>query len=232
MRFWVKKLLLVLTVASFGFFVLSFITNRFCVTEYQKNIYEAFYNTRYGFWGLVIWTIGTLSFLGFIQLHSQIISRVKRFALSLLLLSVGVIIGFFILTDPYSGIGGGWAHVYFQRSGDQDRNRDVHSITLAAELHRDEVGRYPTHLSELGLEPESIIDVITNREYEYAVSADGQSFVVKALMGNHPAASTCQEKMYYRKIQDINGTNLMIDLDGIVLGLNCDDPAYCMGNFH
>lgn len=52
--------------------------------------------------------------------------------------------------------------------------------------------------------------------YQFAISSDGDSFVVKAT--------------FYEQRSKLDQKRLDEDLDGIILGCNCDDPNYCVGS--
>lgn len=50
--------------------------------------------------------------------------------------------------------------------------------------------------------------------YKYAVSDDGSQFILRATFSTRP----------------YSGELLNKDLDGVILGCNCNDPNYCIGS--
>lgn len=138
---------------------------------------------------------------------------------------------FFIFGDPYGGIGGGAAHLYVQRSGDKDRDRDMMNIRLFLEMYKDKYGAYPTDLRKLVDEKltqeERIEDPVTKDIYQYALSNDAGDYILAIRYGVLPAGLKLNR---YLKAagEDLMARKLQNDLDGTLYGVNCDDPIYCV----
>jgi len=97
-------------------------------------------------------------------------------------------------------------------SKDDRRIGDLRQIPIALEMYFDDNKTLPESLSEL--EPKYFPTVpkepTTNQLYEYHVIEGGKSAVIKVVLDNK------------------NYSTLKNDIDGVVSGINCDDPAYCI----
>jgi len=227
-----KTGLIYLAVVIAAYFLTPFLYKQ-CTETYQDSIY-IFLNNEWTL--LVVFGIGILFVLvawvrgSLLNKDKSIINKIISF------LVLGILITFFsyfyyaIVINPYGGIGGGAAHV--ASGGDRRRHNDLLSLQLSLELYLDKNNQYPDSLSKLV--PEFIgkvpTDFATNDPYDYRVSADSKTYVLKTIFGGHQ--QTCRNEHYLSKhnifLDDLDREP---DLDGNVLGLDCNDPAYCIGPY-
>ena len=89
-------------------------------------------------------------------------------------------------------------------------------IQLALELYFDDKGGlYPASLLELEgkFMPTPPRDPATGALYFYGLSSDRQNYVVGA------------------KLEDRNNSELLKDADGLIHGIDCNDPVYCVTTY-
>ncbi|OGZ45300.1 MAG: hypothetical protein A3C84_02015 [Candidatus Ryanbacteria bacterium RIFCSPHIGHO2_02_FULL_48_12] len=141
-------------------------------------------------------------------------------------------LAYHFICNPYGGIGGGAAHVYNVRSGDLDRARDKSSIQLALELYKEKNLHYPERLQELlennYIDSKKITDPITNEVYVYVLWKDGEDYVIKIPFGTLPSTVDFDRHLMKARKSSME-KRLKNDLDGVVSGINCNDPIYCAG---
>ena len=140
-------------------------------------------------------------------------------------LSIGInflaLVAYFFLAGYFH-----WGAKIYTR--DARRIADVKQVLLALELYQKEKGGYPIVTSAcndlsilnkflvpnfISYLPRESLEAQEYTSYKYAVSSDGLQFVVGVTFEKYNSA-------------------LQQDLEGIVLGCNCDDPNYCMGNIN
>jgi hypothetical protein len=202
-----------------------------CTSVFQDKIY-IFLNNEWTLWtilglGVVLillaWIYGSL-----LTKNRSLIKKIITFlalgALVLLLshLYYGAVI------NPYGGIGGGVAHI--ASGGDGRRASDLRSLQLSLEFYLDKHNQYPDSLAKLV--PDFVknvpTDYATNAPYDYRTSVDQSTYVLKTVFGTHK--QTCRDEHYVSKHNVVlNYLKRAPDLDGNVLGLDCNDPAYCIG---
>lgn len=114
-------------------------------------------------------------------------------------------------------------------SNNARRVSDIGQMNIAFALYFQKHNTYPDTSpgcqdlsTATALESEEFIGILPRERreqeghpsYQYAVAADGSAFVVKA---------TLDESSYHKSA-------LLHDLDGSILGCECDDPNYCLGS--
>ena len=197
-------IVLILVIARFG---LVFVYQE-CDTDMQQQIYS-FTKDFY-----IDWILSGISLVAFILLLLDITHGVSPFVKLLISFGILWIIGSIIL-----------ASLNTARRKDPDARRvgDIMQLRTSLEWYFDDNHlRYPSNLS--GLVP-TYVPIFpkdpTGADYDYAVSVDGKKYVLRAV--------TSRPKSCYQRIYG-SFSPLNNDLDGMVLGLDCNDPAYCYGN--
>lgn len=149
------------------------------------------------------------------------------------LILMSIPIGWLIYTffiNPYSGIGGGAAHIYAQRSGERERTRELHDIRLSIELYLDKTGGYPEQLQDLVNEgfiiDQTIKDPITNEIYKYTKRDGEKDYIIQIPFGKLPANINFSRD-FLKSMDFFLKQRLENDEDGVISGINCDDPLYC-----
>ena len=111
------------------------------------------------------------------------------------------------------------------------RAADIKQMLIALDIYYKENNIYP--VIELGCQNMDLLESIitptfvhkipqerfiseARNPYQYAVSTDGGQFVVSATFNSNPRL--------------IDQRHLDNDLDGNILGCDCDDPKYCLGS--
>lgn len=106
------------------------------------------------------------------------------------------------------------------------RTADLRQLEIAVGFYYDANRRYPA--AELGCQDTAPLEVLVSPgyiaaiphdrkeseghpPYQYAVSADGSQYVIKAVLTRNVSRSES-------------------DLDGIILGCDCNDPNFCVGS--
>jgi general secretion pathway protein G len=112
------------------------------------------------------------------------------------------------------GLGG-----FQARARDANRIADLRQVENGLALYYNRYRVYPnantwdalrTALTGAGVGVNRIPDdPLPGQTYQYAVSGDGQQYVLAATL------------------EDNNNRELLKDVDGTVLGINCNDPVYC-----
>jgi len=109
-----------------------------------------------------------------------------------------------------------------QKQGrDARRISDLRQVQSGLELYYNKNGSYPTGITSWGQLVTTLtgagigisnvpVDPTNNSTYYYRYASDGTSYVLGA------------------QLEDTNNPRLNDDVDGIVLGLSCDDPVYCI----
>ena len=94
------------------------------------------------------------------------------------------------------------------KGNDAKRVSDVKNILLAVGLYYNDNNQYPTSLTDLvpNYLPSEPRDPAGNA---YGYTASGTDYVV------------------YTTLDNASSTVLQSDLDGTVIGVNCNDPVYC-----
>ncbi|MEK7649617.1 MAG: hypothetical protein AAB367_01475 [Patescibacteria group bacterium] len=202
-----------------------------CDKSFEQKLYLAFNNiiAKTVFYILLIPTplivLWWREMRGNISLWKKIISSIAV----LVLMGISYLLFYALVLCPYCNIGGGVAHV---ASGGIDRPRVsfMSNMRITMEVYYDENNnRYPSTLDQLVPKylEKSPKDHITGEPYDYRVSEDGQQYVIRSLLG--VAGSGCKSKLIFAPISlSVNQSSLKGDADGEVLGLNCDDPYYCL----
>jgi len=237
MRILYRKIIIILpfviVVLVAFFYAIGPMAYRQCTTDLQKDTYLGLH----GKIGLIFWIMGLISLSAIFFRHIPKIKRrvIRVFAviLSILFLLFVAVVTMIIFIKPYSGIGGGAAHIYMSVSGDRERLREINSLPYALEHFYNVVGYLPRDLNDLVPEytsEEDIKDPKTGEVYGYKLSDNG-SYVIKTILGVHEPFIGCVQKIYLGSASEIRSSLLDSppDLDGEILGLDCDDPAYCMG---
>ncbi|MCI0542498.1 hypothetical protein L0Y69_01935 [bacterium] len=216
-----------------GTYILAPFLYKQCTVTYQDKIYT-FLNSEWTL--LIVFGIGILLVLvswvrgSLLNKEKSILNKIISF------LVLGVLILFLsylyyaMVINPYGGIGGGAAHI--ASGGDRRRHNDLRGLQLSLELYLDKNEKYPSSLSELAPDFISKVptDYATNEPYDYRVSADQKTYVLKTIFGGHE--QTCRDEHYLSKHNIFLGyLNREPDLDGNILGLDCNDPAYCIGPY-
>ncbi|KKT41269.1 MAG: hypothetical protein UW30_C0010G0025 [Candidatus Giovannonibacteria bacterium GW2011_GWA2_44_13b] len=114
---------------------------------------------------------------------------------------------------------------------DSRRAADLGQLRLANELYFSYFGQYIDKLEDLASKTngegpmigETPKDPYTKQSYDYRLSADKKSFVLRSLMDGWD--NNCNGKINGRARFLLNNS---IDFDGQILGLSCDDPYYCI----
>lgn len=183
-----------------------------CSVEYQAIFYGFLYNV-YAFWfivGLIFIFIST--FLWNKLFYRSFIAYVFWTLMILILLSV-------ILASFNSAR---------YKSRDGRRITDLKQLQLALDLYFDGLTGtqylYPKQLEELApvAMPQIPKDPL-GADYIYKVSTDRKFYVLAALLGDDEYGNAC-----YTKVRSRMAGVFKQDIDGEVLGVQCDDPVYCL----
>ena len=145
--------------------------------------------------------------------------KIRRKAFTLIELLIVVSIIGLLASTVLVGLGG-----FRTRGRDARRISDLRETQQALELYYQKNNKYPvingsdswaslkTTLINAGIGVTTISNdpLYPDRTYKYGVSSDQQEYVLAATLEdtNHPA--------------------LKNDTDGVVYGINCDDPVYCV----
>ncbi len=155
-----------------------------------------------------------------LQVTSYKLQKEKGFTLIELLIVVAII--GLLASVVLVGLGG-----FRARGRDARRIADIRETQNALELYYSRNNRYPTisgadrwaslktslvgggiGVSTIPNDPLNFSD--SSKRYEYGVSSDQQSYVLKAVL------------------EDSNNSALHDDADGAIYGVSCDDPFYCV----
>ncbi len=189
-----------------------------CSTVSQENLYKLLYNT-YAFW-----IIASVSYAFIASILWDKLSR-RSFVLYLTL----ALLTFFFVSIILASLN--TARV---SSRDARRVSDIEQIRLALELYFDPNGnQYPVSLSSLSdtvnpacggvvCMPQVPTDPLGGN-YAYNVSGDRKFFVLGATLGEGAYKNDC-----YSKVRGRMAGAFREDVDGEVLGVQCDEPVYCL----
>ena len=94
---------------------------------------------------------------------------------------------------------------------------------ILREFH-EQGGKYPATLKEIIREEAYYKDPYTNEPYDYIQTENGDSYLLRTTLKYAPSSPRCYHRFHYpeRVLFDEK------ELDGVVMGLNCDDPAHCV----
>lgn len=194
---------------------------QYCDTPRQLALYD--FIQKYYIDGIFIF-FGIILFLDLLWLF---LSRVFKSQVSVVILIVLISL-FLMLSILMASLN--TARV---RSKDAKRIADLSQIQLALELwadgnatSADPIGYYPPNL--LTLAPKYISSVPTDpsgEEYDYHRSEDWKSYILRAFLIQNEDHVNCETRSLITR-----NPVLEHDLDGTILGIDCNDPAYCVSN--
>ena len=213
-----KKFVLGLLVVLLVLFIGGYFAAEPCDAAWQK----VFYNTLTNEYVLLGGGLVALFCIGFLIYSSQSLPSIFRLVI-LILLSC------FLLSVILASL-----NTVRLKTPNTRRGADIGQLRLALELYADaNDSLYPTMLdavvqnnacksgSCIGIMP---IDPVRKIPYEYRVAPDRKSYVLRAFLADNIPPRCSDVAGYFKPIF------LDTDKDGEVLGLDCNDPAYCQTN--
>lgn len=192
-----------------------------CDSDWQLKIYSFLQDNYLSRFDILLYVLGVIAFLNFLFEYI--------FKLSVLFVIIFVIVLGIIASVVLSSLNNTRV-----KSIDARRVSDLRQIQLALELWWDANGqKYPDKLSVLETQFISQVPFDPNPQqtYEYRLSDDKQSYILKAVLGTSAGESlpSCISRYRARGV----GGKVYVpggDIDGTIFGLDCNDPAYCVSN--